>query len=46
MSDALKPEHAGPEHERSVHRLADYVYGTISTLVAVAGLTSRPTPRH
>ena len=45
MSDALQPEHAGPEHGRSVHRLADYVYGTISTLVAVAGLTFETHPQ-
>ncbi|MGA8726045.1 MAG: hypothetical protein WB565_13500 [Acidimicrobiales bacterium] len=37
------PLHA--EHERSVHRLADYVYGTISTLVAVAGLTFETHPQ-
>ena len=31
-------------HERSVVRLADYVYGTISTLVAIAGLTFETNP--
>ena len=33
------------EQERSVHWLADYVYGTISTLVAVAGLTFETHPQ-
>ncbi len=31
-------------HDRSVVWLADYVYGTISTLVAIAGLTFEPHP--
>ena len=31
-------------HDRSVVWLADYVYGTISTLVAIAGLTFEPEP--
>lgn len=31
-------------HDRSVNRLANYVYGTISTLVAIAGLTFEPSP--
>jgi hypothetical protein len=31
-------------HDRSVHWLADYVYGTISTLVAIAGLTFETNP--
>jgi hypothetical protein len=33
-----------PEHERAVHWLADYVYGTIATLVAIAGLTFEANP--
>jgi hypothetical protein len=31
-------------HDRSVEWLADYVYGTISTLVAIAGLTFEVNP--
>jgi multidrug transporter EmrE-like cation transporter len=31
-------------HERSVHWLSSYVYGTISTLVAIAGLTFENSP--
>ncbi len=31
-------------HDPSVRWLADYVYGTISTLVAIAGLTFENTP--
>ena len=33
-----------PRPSRSVHWLADYVYGTISTLVAIAGLTFETNP--
>jgi len=33
-----------PSHERSVHWLSSYVYGTISTLVAIAGLTFENSP--
>ncbi len=33
-----------PEHVHAVHWLADYVYGTISTLVAIAGLTFETNP--
>jgi hypothetical protein len=33
-----------PGHERSVHWLSSYVYGTISTLVAIAGLTFENSP--
>jgi hypothetical protein len=33
-----------PIHERSVHWLSSYVYGTISTLVAIAGLTFESHP--
>ncbi len=33
-----------PHHDRSVERLADYVYGSISTLVAIAGLTFEQNP--
>ena len=32
------------DHDRSVHWLADYVYGTISTLVAISGLTFEQNP--
>ncbi|MGO8871924.1 MAG: hypothetical protein ACLQPH_11095 [Acidimicrobiales bacterium] len=38
------PEPAPSDHERSVHWLAEYVYGTISTLVAIAGLTFETNP--
>jgi hypothetical protein len=34
----------GAGSRRSVHWLADYVYGTISTLVAIAGLTFETNP--
>ena len=33
-----------PRSSRSVHWFADYVYGTISTLVAIAGLTFETNP--
>jgi hypothetical protein len=33
-----------PEHPQAVHWLADYVYGTIATLVAIAGLTFESHP--
>jgi hypothetical protein len=33
-----------PRPSRSVHWLADYIYGTISTLVAIAGLTFETNP--
>jgi len=33
-----------PEHPQTVHWLADYVYGTIATLVAIAGLTFESHP--
>ncbi len=32
------------DRSQSVHWLADYVYGTISTLVAIAGLTFETNP--
>src|SRR5271165_5991289 len=32
------------EHPGTVHWLADYVYGTIATLVAIAGLTFETNP--
>jgi hypothetical protein len=35
---------ADEQHDRSVVWLADYVYGTISTLVAIAGLTYENKP--
>jgi hypothetical protein len=38
------PSAGTPAHERSVHFLSSYVYGTISTLVAVAGLTFENSP--
>jgi hypothetical protein len=34
----------GIQRDRSVHWLADYVYGTISTLVAIAGVTFETNP--
>jgi len=33
-----------PRHPGAVHWLADYVYGTIATLVAIAGLTFETNP--
>jgi len=33
-----------PAHPAAVHWLADYVYGTIATLVAIAGLTFETNP--
>ena len=39
-----EPPGADPHHERSVVWLADYVYGTIATLVAIAGLTFETNP--
>jgi len=33
-----------PQHPGAVHWLADYVYGTIATLVAIAGLTFESNP--
>ncbi len=33
-----------PRHPETVHWLADYVYGTIATLVAIAGLTFESHP--
>ena len=33
-----------PEHPAAVHWLADYIYGTIATLVAIAGLTFESNP--
>ena len=38
------PHPPGAEHQRSVDWFADYIYGTISTLVAVAGLTFETHP--
>jgi hypothetical protein len=38
------PHPPGAEHQRSVLWFADYIYGTISTLVAVAGLTFETHP--
>ncbi len=38
------PEEDAVRHEHSVRWLADYVYGTISTLVAIAGLTFESHP--
>jgi hypothetical protein len=35
---------SGHSHDRSVAGLADYVYGTISTLVAISGLTFEKNP--
>ncbi|HEX3981549.1 MAG TPA: hypothetical protein VHW93_09995 [Acidimicrobiales bacterium] len=44
--DPAAAEAGGPghRHDGSVVGLADYVYGTISTLVAIAGLTFENTP--
>ena len=45
MTDAgSEPGQPAPRPSRSVHWLADYVYGTISTLVAIAGLTFETNP--
>jgi hypothetical protein len=44
VADPAAPDNEAPLHERSVHWLADYVYGTISTLVAIAGLTFETNP--
>jgi NADH:ubiquinone oxidoreductase subunit 6 (subunit J) len=44
MSEPSSSEQATPGHQRSVHCPADYVYGTISTLVAIAGLTFETHP--
>ena len=44
---AVAGDPAGPapgEHPAAVHWLADYVYGTIATLVAIAGLTFESNP--
>jgi hypothetical protein len=38
------PAPAPGEHPAAVHWLADYVYGTIATLVAIAGLTFESHP--
>jgi len=46
MSDHV-PASADPpsaRHEGAVHWLADYIYGTIATLVAIAGLTFEKYP--
>ncbi len=44
MVDAPADDPEAPEHPAAVHWLADYVYGTIATLVAVAGLTFESHP--
>jgi hypothetical protein len=42
---SIDPEPSQPEeHRAAVHWLADYVYGTIATLVAIAGLTFETNP--
>jgi hypothetical protein len=41
---AEDPSLGTPGHERSVHWLSSYVYGTISTLVAISGLTFEKNP--
>jgi len=38
------PESRTVEHPAAAHWLADYVYGTIATLVAIAGLTFETNP--
>jgi hypothetical protein len=42
--EGAESDRATASHQRSVHWLADYVYGTISTLVAIAGLTFQSNP--
>ncbi|MGP0110892.1 MAG: hypothetical protein ACLPR9_18895 [Acidimicrobiales bacterium] len=44
MAEPSAPGPEAPEHEGAVHWLADYVYGTIATLVAIAGLTFESNP--
>ncbi len=44
MVDAPADDPEAPEHPGAVHWLADYVYGTIATLIAVAGLTFEAHP--
>ncbi len=44
MAELSSPDKAPPEHEGAVHWLADYVYGTIATLVAIGGLTFEANP--
>src|ERR1019366_4175688 len=44
MTDPSAPGPEAPGHEGAVHWLADYVYGTIATLVAIAGLTFESNP--
>jgi len=44
MTDPSAPGPEAPVHEGAVHWLADYVYGTIATLVAIAGLTFESNP--
>ncbi len=44
MVDAPAEDPTAPEHSGTVHWLADYVYGTIATLIAVAGLTFESHP--
>jgi hypothetical protein len=44
MTEPSLSEQSTPGHQRSIHWLADYVYGTISTLVAIAGLTFETHP--
>jgi hypothetical protein len=43
-SPAVAASPRADHHDRSVVWLADYVYGTISTLVAIAGLTFETNP--
>jgi uncharacterized membrane protein HdeD (DUF308 family) len=42
--EPVDPDFGTAAHERSVHWLSSYVYGTISTLVAIAGLTFETNP--
>jgi hypothetical protein len=44
MVDAPADDTEAPGHPGAVHWLAEYVYGTIATLVAVAGLTFESHP--
>ena len=44
MTEQRQPSPFEPEDRHSVLWLSDYVYGTISTLVAIAGLTFETHP--
>ncbi len=44
MTEPASTGHPASSHDQSVHWMADYVYGTIATLVALAGLTFETHP--